>query len=79
MIADEQLRDALEFALAAAQEMERHKMREAVPRPLQPLLKFKRLNSAGLATVRRVVEEDEAFRGALHQGLVAGQEREDGE
>ncbi|MEI7991995.1 MAG: NYN domain-containing protein [Actinomycetota bacterium] len=79
MIADEQLRDALEFALAAAQEMERHKMREAVPRPLQPLLKFKRLNRAGLATVRRVVEEDEAFRGALHQGLVAGQEREDGE
>ena len=59
MIADDQLRDALEFALAAAQEMQRRKMRETVPRPLQPLLKFKRLNSAGLATVRRVVEEDE--------------------
>jgi len=33
-----------------------------VPRPLRPLLRFARLHEPALATVRRVLDEDEAFR-----------------
>ncbi len=65
MISDEQIREALEFALEVLRQAERQRLGLTIPRPLQPLLKHTRLNKVGLATVRRVLEEDEALRSAI--------------
>ena len=51
------LRPALELAWAVA-----HADEEPPPRALRPLMRFAKLPDRALATVRRVVEEDEAFR-----------------
>ena len=65
MISDEQIREALEFAIDVLRQAERQRLGLVIPRPLQPLLRHTRLNKIGLATVRRVLDEDDALRAAI--------------
>ncbi len=56
------LRPALELAWAVARAGEQLEPRLAAPRPMRPLLGFARLPARVLDVVRRVVDEDVAFR-----------------
>ena len=71
MIADEQLREALEVAFGAMQVLARQEPSFEIPRPLQPLLRFKKLTKTALATVRQVLEDNEAIRVAIGEALRA--------
>jgi hypothetical protein len=62
---DELLRPAVELSWAVAREGARLRPPLPVPSALRPLLKFQKLSTAALATVRRVVEEDDEFRSRL--------------
>jgi hypothetical protein len=65
VVADEQLRDVLEFALDVVRAVKRREPGFVVPGPLKPVMRFTRLNAAGLATVRRVLEENPELRNAV--------------
>ena len=78
MIADEQLREALEVAFGAMQVLARQEPSFEIPRPLQPLLRFKKLTKTALATVRQVLEDNEAIRVAIGEALRAQGELEGG-
>lgn len=56
------LRPALETALAVARSGYRETPPRPAPRSLQPLLGHARLTSRALATIRRVLDDDDAFR-----------------
>lgn len=56
------LRPALELAWAVARAGEQLEPRVAAPRPMRPLLGFARLPARALDVVRRVVDDDAAFR-----------------
>lgn len=59
---DAALRPALEAALAVARSGYRETPPRPAPRALQPLLGHARLTSPALATIRRVLDGDDAFR-----------------
>lgn len=59
------LRPALELAWAVARAGEQLEPRVAAPRLMKPLLGFARLPARALDVVRRVVDEDAAFRGRV--------------
>lgn len=69
MIPDDLLRDVLEFALEAFRQSERTHTGVAIPKQVRPLLRFKKLNNAGLTTMRRTLEDQEAIRRAVSEGM----------
>jgi predicted RNA-binding protein with PIN domain len=69
----ELLRPALELAWAVANVEQRAVPPVPPPRPLRPLLRFAKLPDRALATVRRVLEEDEDFRARVAQAAQAAQ------
>jgi len=69
VIPDELLRDVLEFAHATLQVLDRKREGAAIPKQAQPLLRFKKLDRVGLATMRRVLEEHDEIRRAVSEGV----------
>jgi predicted RNA-binding protein with PIN domain len=61
-VTDEALRPGLELAFVVAVLGTRQRPPIPAPPSLKPFLRFQKLPSAALAPVRKVVEEDEAFR-----------------
>lgn len=58
----ELLRPALELAVDVARAGLAGDPAMEAPRPLRPILRFRQLSAAALASVRRAVDDDEAFR-----------------
>jgi predicted RNA-binding protein with PIN domain len=63
--ADVLVRPALELALAVARAGEREQPPVPAPRALRPVLGFTRLPATALDAARRVLDDDEAFRGRV--------------
>jgi predicted RNA-binding protein with PIN domain len=59
------VRPALELAWALARAGEKRRPPVVVPGPIRPLVQFARLPERALATVRRVLDEDDDFRASV--------------
>ncbi|MFK7918875.1 MAG: NYN domain-containing protein [Ilumatobacter sp.] len=64
------LRSALEFAVLIATEGQKRRPPLPFPKELKPFLAKPRLATGALGRVRRIVEADSAFRGAISAGAV---------
>lgn len=64
------LRSALEFAVLIANEGQKRRPALAFPKELKPFLSTSRLPSGSLGRVRRIIEADTSFRGAMSAGAL---------
>ncbi len=64
------LRSALEFAVLMAREGRKFKPPMKYPKGLDRFIKMSRIPVASLATIRRLVEDDEVFRGRIAAGAL---------
>ena len=64
------LRSALEFAVLIAAEGQKRRPPLDFPKELKPFLAAHRISTTALGRIRRIIEDDDAFRSALAGGAL---------